>query len=117
LAELASVVVRAGFSAVVDATFLERSHRELLRRTAEELAVRFRILDFRAGRETLRERIACRNQQENQASEADLDVLSHQLQTRQPLANDEQQQVIAIETECSTAAEVLGRVNTVVGAS
>jgi aminoglycoside phosphotransferase family enzyme/predicted kinase len=110
LAELASAVVRAGFSAIVDATFLERRHRDLFRQTARQLGVPFRILEFRASQDTLRERIASRYQKRESASEAGLAVLSHQLQTQQPLANDEHQEVISVDTERFQAADVLGRV-------
>jgi predicted kinase len=110
LVELTSAVVQAEFSAIVDATFLERSQRNLLRQLARRPAVRFRILDFRASQGTLHERIASRYQKRESASEAGLAVLSHQLHTQQPLANDEHQEVISVDTERFQAADVLGRV-------
>ncbi len=53
LADLASAVVRAGYSALIDATFLQRRQRDLLRRAAHLLGVPFLILDFRTRPETL----------------------------------------------------------------
>ena len=100
LADLVSTVIRAGFSAIADGTFLQRNQRDLLRRTARKLGVPFRILDFRAHPETIRRRIVERDRRKADASEADLEVLTHQWQTQQPLASDEQGDVISIDTEC-----------------
>ncbi len=99
LADLVSTVIRAGFSAIADGTFLQRSQRDLLRRTARKLGVPFRLLDFRAHPETIRRRIVERDRRKADASEADLEVLTHQWQTQQPLASDEQGDVISIDTE------------------
>lgn len=99
LANLASTVVRAGFSAVVDATFLKRWQRDLLRETAEELSVPFHILDFRAPRKVLGRRIARRARDMEDASDADIAVVSHQLRTRERLAQDEQASVIHVDTK------------------
>jgi uncharacterized protein len=101
LADLVSTVIQAGFSAIADGTFLQRSHRDLLRRTARKLGVPFRILDFRARPETIRRRIVERERQNADASEADLKVLTRQLQTQQPLASDEQGDVISFDSETS----------------
>ncbi len=99
LADLVATVIQAGFSAIADGTFLQRRHRDLLRRTARKLGVPFRILDFRARPETIRRRIVDRQRRNSDASEADLRVLTRQLQTQQPLASDEQGDVISIDTE------------------
>ena len=100
MADLVSTVIQAGYWAIADGTFLQRSHRDLLRRTARKLGVPFRILDFRARPETIRQRIVDRHQRNADASEAGLKVLTHQLQTQQPLDSDEQDDVISIDTEC-----------------
>jgi predicted kinase len=99
LAKLAGAVTRAGFSVILDATFLERAQRDLLRRTAENLKVPFVILNFRAGERTLQQRVATRAQTRAGASDADLGVLSRQLKSRQPLSSDEEQYVIPVNTE------------------
>jgi uncharacterized protein len=100
LADLVSTVIQAGFSAIADGTFLQRSQRDLLRQTARKQGVPFRILDFRAHPQTIRRRIVERHRRKADASEADLEVLTHQWQTQQPLASDEQGDVISIDTEC-----------------
>jgi hypothetical protein len=85
LGELAQEALRAGFPVVVDAAFLKRAEREAFRAIAERHAVPFTILDFHAPLEVLRERITQRLARADDASEADLAVLEHQLAAREPL--------------------------------
>ncbi len=89
LARLARTIVRAGYTAVVDAAFLKRWQRDLLRETAHGLGVRFVIADCSAPESVLRDRVMRRVQRADDASEATLDVLSRQLATEEPLAPDE----------------------------
>ncbi len=98
LAEVASLVVRAGFTVVVDAAFLGRVQRELLAASAARLDVPFLILDFHADQETLCRRITRRKTTETDASEADLSVLENQLRSRCPLCEDEIAASLRIDT-------------------
>jgi uncharacterized protein len=91
LAELARVIVRSGFSVVVDAAFLKRWQRDLLRAAADELGVRFVIAHCSAPQSVLRERVTRRFEHVDDASEATLDVLASQLATEEPLGPDEQE--------------------------
>jgi len=91
LAELARLIVRAGYTVVVDAAFLKRSQRDLLRGVASELGVRFVIADCAAPQSVLRDRVTRRLEREHDASEATLDVLASQLATEEPLGPDEKQ--------------------------
>jgi aminoglycoside phosphotransferase family enzyme/predicted kinase len=90
VAELARIVVRAGYSAVIDAAFLKRWQRDLLRTAADELGVRFVIAHCSAPQSVLRERVIQRFEHTHDASEATLDVLASQLATEEPLGPDEQ---------------------------
>jgi uncharacterized protein len=98
LAELAEAVVRGGFTVIVDATFLERSHREMLARTAVRMNAPFHILDFHAEEQTLRQRVCSRRRTQEDASDADLAVLRQQLRSRQPLSGSEMAAAIRIDT-------------------
>jgi len=89
LAKLAQAIVAAGFTVLVDATFLQQSQRSLFRELAQAMGVPFVILDFQAVPATLRQRIVQRRHAAQDASEADLAVLEHQYATQQPLAPDE----------------------------
>ena len=96
LADLAGQLLDAGWPVIVDATFTARWQRDLLRETARARKLEFRILDFPLPVATLRERIVQRSRAGGDASEADLAVLQHQLDTEEPLGADEQAGVTRI---------------------
>lgn len=104
LAELAVLVIEAGYPVVVDATFLRQEQREAFREQAGELGVPFAILDFRAKEETLRQRIRQRAQAGNDASEANLAVLEKQLAGAAPFGAEEKTSIVEIDTESPTAS-------------
>ncbi len=85
LARLSGAILDAGWPVIVDATFIARWQRNLLRETATARGVPFHILDFQLPVATLRERIARRVRAGGDASEADLSVLQHQLDTGEDL--------------------------------
>jgi uncharacterized protein len=97
LADLTDGILQAGWPVIVDATFTARWQRDLFRQLAVTRGVGFRILDFPLAEATLRERIRQRAQQGGDASEADLSVLQHQLETQEPLAPDELGAVVALD--------------------
>jgi aminoglycoside phosphotransferase family enzyme/predicted kinase len=89
LAEQAGHLLDAGWPVIVDATFIARWQRDLLRDTARARGVPFHILDFPVDVPTLRARIVRRAQAGGDASEADLAVLQHQIDTEEPLTDEE----------------------------
>ncbi len=97
LGELARDALRAGFSVVVDAAFLRRTERDAFRAIAEGLDAPFLILDFHAPQEVLRARVAERLARADDASEADLAVLEHQLAVREPLTPAEMAAAFAVD--------------------
>lgn len=99
LARLSGALLDAGWPVIVDATFIARWQRDLLRETAQSCGVEFHILDFPVPVAVLRERIVRRARTGGDASEADLSVLQHQLDTQEPLGSDEQAHVVPIEVE------------------
>jgi len=89
LREQAAMLLRAGWSVVVDATFLRHAERAAFRALAQELGVGFGILAPQASPAQLRERIAVRQALGRDASEATLEVLAQQMQDLEPLTADE----------------------------
>jgi aminoglycoside phosphotransferase family enzyme/predicted kinase len=89
LASLARTIAVAGYSVVVDAAFLRRWQRDLLRDVARDLDVPFVIADCSAPDAVLRERVSRRLAENRDASEATLDVLEHQQASNEPLAPEE----------------------------
>jgi hypothetical protein len=97
LARLAGKILDAGWPVIVDATFTSRWQRDLLREAARTRKLEFRILDFPVPVATLRERIVQRSREGKDASEADLAVLQHQLDTEEPLGADERADIASID--------------------
>lgn len=107
LLELAGVAVRAGFPAIIDATFLSHPPRAEARRFAQILNVPLLILDLKTPRERLFERVAERARERRDFSEATSEVLSRQLQSLQPLRDEETAAAIVVDTQAIEAAERL----------
>lgn len=85
LGALARDVLVSGFSAIVDATFLERVDREALRAIASACNVPMVVLDFHAPLQLLRDRVRARQARADDASEAGVPALERQIATREPL--------------------------------
>ena len=99
VASLARAVVGGGSLVIVDATFLERWQRDLFRNLAAQLQVPFVILDVTASEQRLRERLLERARGGDDASEAGIAVLEHQLRMHEPLASDERGDVVVYDGE------------------
>lgn len=107
LAELATAILRAGHTVIVDAAFLKHGQRDQLRTVADRVRAPFVILDLLAPENTLRERLRQRARQKHEVSEAGLAVLDHQLATREPLSDEEQRHALIIDGGAPTVmAEV-----------
>jgi aminoglycoside phosphotransferase family enzyme/predicted kinase len=95
---LATRVAEAGYVAIVDGAFLKRWQRRLFRELAAKLRIPFVVVAFVATEATLRERIARRLHEGNDASDADFGVLEQQLRTHEPLTVDELAESVVIDT-------------------
>lgn len=97
--QAARVALQAGWSVIVDATFLRRPERDRFHALALELGAPFALLDCQAGEAVLRERVAARAQRGDDASEADLAVLAAQRELDDPIADDETPYTLALHTD------------------
>jgi len=95
LLELTALVIAAGYSVIVDAAFLKHEQRDPFRTLAESLNVPFMILSAGADEQILRRRIA---ERKNDASDADIVVLDHQLSNWRSLHEDEANVTISVDT-------------------
>ncbi len=84
LAGLAKKLLSSGFVVIVDATFLKQDQRACF----SNLAQHWLILAITADEASLKSNILQRSEQVD-ASDADLDVLAHQLESQEPLRPDE----------------------------
>lgn len=98
LRQLAQTILAAGWSVVVDATFLRGDQRALFYQLAEQMSVPLHLLYCHAPPEVLRERIQARQAESRDASEADLAVLEQQLGKREAFDAREQRFVVDVDT-------------------
>jgi hypothetical protein len=94
----------SGSVTIVDGAFLLRWQRHMFRQLAAELGVSFVIVDLAADVSTLRARIVRRSLDANDASDADVTVLNHQLRTREPLSADELADTVTVDPNESLRA-------------
>jgi uncharacterized protein len=99
VAALAQSATAAGYVTLVDAGFLKRWQRNRFRELAAELGVPFVIVAAVADAATLRERIVRRLHEANDASDADVAVLEHQLLTQEPLTPDELSDTVVYDAD------------------
>ena len=104
LPSLALGLLQAGFSVIVDATFLRQRYRRAMAEVAERCAVPLRILDLQVPLPLLQQRIRARQRAGFDPSDADLAVLGQQLQQRQPLDRGEQALSIPVPIDWSLEA-------------
>lgn len=96
LQETAQKLLNAGWSVIVDATFLRQADRAVFEMLAHDTGVAFGILAPQATPAQLRERIEARRALGQDASEATLEVLAQQTQVLEPLTADERKHLIAL---------------------
>jgi len=98
LADLTRTVVRSGYPAIVDATFLSHAERERFRKLARQLKVPFKILALEAPAAVLERRVSERHVRQRDASDATLAVLEDQRRTMEPLRDDERAFAVFVDT-------------------
>ncbi|MGI9303380.1 MAG: AAA family ATPase [Gammaproteobacteria bacterium] len=104
---LAEAVLRAGTSVIIDATFLNREHRNWFQELAPRLGAQFFILDVTAGVQTLRERILARQHEGKDPSDAGLAVLERQLESARSFEPGELPFVIHVDSETEAEPSAL----------
>lgn len=97
LNQLATTILAAGFSAIVDATFIRHTDRRQFVQLASRRQCPLNILDFQLDEELLRQRLQQRSRQGNSLSDADEQVLDFQLAHAEPLTAEERNISILIE--------------------
>lgn len=102
LSRLATTAIKAGFSIIVDATFLQQTQRALFQKLARELEVPFTIVSCAISQERAQAYIAQRIQENKDASDATIEVLSQQLVTQQPLSLTEVQDAVIVDRDTTT---------------
>ena len=99
LAALARETIAAGFTVIVDATFLQRWQRDLLHDVARKTGVPLLIMAVSAAEAVLRTRIVQRAAAGHDPSDAGIAVLEHQLATREALTPAERDLAVELSSE------------------
>jgi hypothetical protein len=87
LQQVAQTIIDADFTVILDATFLQQSRRRQMLETQTSTACKRIIINCEAPTAELRRRII---EREDDPSEANLEVLEQQLQTRQPINSEDE---------------------------
>ncbi|MGI9318012.1 MAG: AAA family ATPase [bacterium] len=98
LGRLAELILEAGFSVIVDATFLAESQRRRFSALAKKKSVPFVIIKVEAPYDVLVSRISSRGKLGKDASEADLNVLNNQYRNCDPLSSGELHSTLNIDS-------------------
>lgn len=109
--DLAHLLLSSGQSVIVDASFLKQTEREHFHQLAQQLNIPFLVIACNAPREILEKRIQHRLESENDASDATLEVLNHQLNHYDVLTTQELTFSVMISTEDSLDIPTLTKSN------
>lgn len=102
----AEEILKAGFTAVVDATFLKQNQRRALLSMASRLTVPVLILDCPVELDVARQRMKEREKVGIDPSEADTSVLERQWKEKEPLGPEEQMLQVVATTLKAVEAEL-----------
>jgi aminoglycoside phosphotransferase family enzyme/predicted kinase len=109
LARHARTILACGYPAIVDATFLKRDYRGRFVALARELGTPCAILSLDVPADVLEARVAQRQAQATDASEATVDVLRSQARELEPLDSEELGYTIALSGDAACDIDALAR--------
>ncbi len=109
LRELARLILDSGYSPLVDATFLKEGQRRPMLELAAQRGCTCIILDLYAPESVLRARVARREAEAMDPSEAGVSVLESQLATREPLTEEERRLAVRVDATDPEAASRIPR--------
>jgi len=101
---LACQVIEAGYSVIVDATFLKSDNRRRFFELADTLSAPVLILDFHASTTSLFRRIGDRNLEPHRLTDANEQVLVKQLANEDPLTREEVASTLFFDTDVPLTA-------------
>ena len=107
LIDLTRVLLTAGYSVVVDATFIRQRARNEFRKLAESLAVETRIIACECDPKLVRARLNKRVAEGTDASDADVSVMEAQLDFLQPITEEEEAITVTVDTDNDEAVNRL----------
>ena len=107
LHQLAQQILQSGFPVVIDATYLKAAQRQAAWQVAESTGTPFLILDCRAPDAVIAGWLSQRQNEGNDPSDATLEVIQAQQNSREPLDAQELQHTGHVDTHESTSLDSL----------
>lgn len=98
LVAIAQCLLSAGYSVIIDAANLKLQQRQLFIELAKSMRIRFFILAYQAEQAILEQRVEQRVQRGDDASDATVEILQHQLESFEILSEREKSFTIDIDT-------------------
>ncbi len=102
-----ALMLRAGYSVVVDATFIQQRTRNAYVELAKSLDVPIRIISCHCEHKLIEARLKRRHEEGLDPSDADVAVMREQKKMMQPLSSDEQLVTLPVDTRDDEAIEQL----------
>jgi predicted kinase len=100
-------ILRAGFNVIVDASFQDRARRKEFQVMADESGADYLVLDVKAPMPVLRQRIARRQAEGGDPSEASLEVLEQQVRVAEPVPDEELPYVMGVTSRRDLDVDLL----------
>jgi aminoglycoside phosphotransferase family enzyme/predicted kinase len=110
LADLAEIIVKAGFTVIVDASFLQHSQRTYFYSLAKRMKIPFYILHCQVNDTEIEQRIKHRLNNPKRISEADLSILTEQKKNNEPLTSLEEEHVLLIKDKQILSKKMLEKI-------
>ncbi|OZG70045.1 hypothetical protein BTA51_27990 [Hahella sp. CCB-MM4] len=99
LASEAEMLLQAGQAVIIDATFLHQDQRAMMEEVAAENGVPFAIVDCKAPQAKIEEWLEKRSAESEDAAEADVNVMRHQLTHAEPFTEEEMTHVLELASD------------------
>lgn len=107
LAALAAQILAAGYPVVVDATYLKAQQRQVVQSLIEQQCAPYVIIHCQAPLETIEAWIAERARRGDDPSDATIEVVRQQLESTEPLSEQEAQHCLIVQTDQEDSMERL----------
>lgn len=112
LENLAKIIINAGFTALVDASFLQHTQRTVFYKLSKQLKIPFYILHCQINDSEITQRIKNRLNNPTRISEANLTVLLDQKKNIEPLTNAEKEYTLIIKDKQIPLKNILEKICT-----
>ncbi len=110
LENLAEIIIKAGFSVIIDASFLQYAQRTAFYKLAKHLTVPFYILHCQVNDSEIEQRIKKRLKNPTRISEANLNILSNQKKNIELLTDTEKKHALIIEGKQTALKSILEKI-------